>query len=209
MVNLLNKFLEKFYRIGAKILIKILYRCEFKGFENIPQSGAAVIICNHVSFVDGLILNAASPRNFRFIIDEDIYNQPFVNYFMKMDRAIPIKPNKDAVKKALKTASEALQNGEIVAIFPEGQITYSGYMSRFKLGVEWIVKNDKVDVIPICLVGLWGSIFSRKYIGKKFKFFPRSFRRKVTAVCGKPISADHSTINNMQKILMKMYEDNL
>lgn len=208
-MQIFEKFLEKFYRIGAKILIKVLYRCDFKGFENIPESGPAVIICNHVSYVDGLIMNAASPRNFRFIIDEDIYNQPFVNYFMKMDRAIPIKPNKDAVKKALKTASEALQNGEIIAIFPEGQITYSGYMSRFKLGVEWIVKNDKVDVIPICLVGLWGSIFSRKYIGKKFKFIPRSFRRKVTAVCGKPISAEHATINNMQKILMKMYEDNL
>jgi len=128
---------------------------------------------------------------------------------MKMDRAIAIKPNRESVKKALEKASEALQNGEVIAIFPEGQITYSGYMSRFKLGIEWIVKNDKVPVVPIVLVGLWGSIFSRKYIGKWHRYFPKNIRRTVKAVCGKPIPPEQATINNLQKTLMKMYEKNL
>lgn len=208
-MDIINKLLESFYRIGAKLLIRIVYDCEFKGFENIPEEGPAVIIANHVSYVDGLIMNSACKRNIRFIIDEDIYNQPFVNYFMKMDRAIPIKANKEAVKKALAKASEALQNGEIIAIFPEGQITYSGYMGRFKFGVEWILKNDQVPVIPIVLIGLWGSIFSRKYLGQKFRFMPKYFRKTVKAVCGKPIPPSEATINNMQKVLMKLYENNL
>lgn len=209
MKQLLNTALEKFYHFGAKLLIRIVYDCEFKGFENIPATGPCIIIANHVSFVDGLIMNSASKRDMRFIIDEDIYNTPGVHYFMKMDRAIPIKANKEAVKKALARASEALQNGEVVAIFPEGQITYSGYMSRFKLGVEWILKNDQVPVIPIALVGLWGSVFSRKYVGKWHRFFPKYFRKKVKAICGVPIPPEQATINNMQRILMKLYEDNL
>jgi 1-acyl-sn-glycerol-3-phosphate acyltransferase len=207
--NILNLALEGFYRKGAKVLAYALYDCEFKGFENIPATGPAVIIANHVSYMDGLILSIASKRKIRFIIDEDIYNQPFVHYFMKMDRAIPIKSNKGAVKRALAVASEALQNGEIVAIFPEGQITYSGYMSRFKFGVEWILRNDTVPVVPIVLVGLWGSIFSRKYLGQKWRYMPKYFRKKVKAVCGKPIPHEEATINNMQRVLMKLYEQNL
>jgi 1-acyl-sn-glycerol-3-phosphate acyltransferase len=207
----MNSLLEKFYHFGAKLLIRTVYNCKFSGFENIPETGPALIIMNHVSFVDGLILNAALKRDVRYIIAEDVYRQPVVNYFMKLDRAIPIAPNREAVKKALATASEALQNGEIVGIFPEGQITYSGYMSRFKFGVEWILKNDKVPVIPIVLVGLWGSIFSRKYLGQPLlqRLTPRYFRKTIKAVCGEPIPAESATINNLQKILMKMYETNL
>ncbi len=209
MKNITNNLLEKFYHLGAKVLIRMVYDCEFKGFDNIPATGPCLVICNHVSFVDGLILNAASRRDIRFIIADEIYNYPIVNYFMKMDRAIPIKANRESVKKALAKASEALQNGEVVAIFPEGQITYSGYMSRFKLGVEWILKNDKVPVVPIVLVGLWGSMFSRRYLGKWHRMFPKYFRKKVKAVCGTPIPAEEGQINNLQKVLMKMYEDNL
>jgi 1-acyl-sn-glycerol-3-phosphate acyltransferase len=209
ILNILENRLERFYHFGARLLINLVYDCEFKGFENIPAEGPAVIICNHVSFVDGLILNAACHRDIRFIIAEEIYNQPFVHYFMRLDRAIPIKPNKESVRKALSIASEALQNGELVAIFPEGQITYSGYMSRLKFGVEWILRNDQVPVIPIVLIGLWGSIFSRKYLGRKFRFIPKTFRRRVKAICGPAIPADQATINNMQKILMKLYENNI
>ena len=203
--------LEKFYHFGAKLLVRIVYDCQFKGFENIPKQGPAVIIINHVSYVDGLILNAAMPRDVRYIIAEEVYKQPFVHYFMRLDRAIPIAPNRESVKKALAIASEALQNGEIVGIFPEGQITYSGYMSRFKFGVEWILKNDQVPVIPIVLVGLWGSIFSRKYLGQPLlkKLRPRYFRKTIKAVCGAPISAEDATINNLQRVLMKLYEANL
>jgi 1-acyl-sn-glycerol-3-phosphate acyltransferase len=207
--NILNNLLVKFYHVGAKLLIHMVYNCKFSGFDNIPATGPCVVIANHVSFVDGLILNAASKRDIRFIIAEEIYNQPIVHYFMTLDRAIPIKASKEAVKKALETASEALRNGEVVAIFPEGQITYSGYMGRFKFGVEWILKNDQVPVVPVALVGLWGSIFSRKYLGRKFRFVPKYFRKEVKAICGAPIPPEQASINNLQKILMNLYEDNL
>ncbi len=204
---MLNKFLEKFFRIGAKILVRILYSCDYRGFENIPSKGPAIIIANHISYMDGLILNCASPRKMRFIIDEDIYKTPIVNYFMKMDRAIPVKPKKESVKQMIENVSEALKQGDLVAIFPEGQITYSGYLTRFKFGIEWLLKeNPDVNVIPIAINGLWGSIFSRKYLDPKYKlkFLPRYFRMKITAVCGKPIAHQKATINYLQRELMKL-----
>ncbi len=202
-----NSLLEKFFRFGAKIIVRTMYSCDFKGFEeNIPKSGGALIIANHVSYMDGLILNCASPRPLRFIIDEDIYNLPVVNYFMKMDKAIPVKASKDSVRSMIEKVTEAINHGDLVAIFPEGQITYSGNLSRFKFGIEWLLKENKVDVIPVILEGLWGSMFSRKYLDPKyrFKFIPRYFRKKIKAICGKPIAHEKATINYMQRQMMKM-----
>lgn len=203
---MLNIFLEKFFRFCVKIIVRSTYSCTFKGFENIPSKGAAMVIANHISYMDGLILNAASPRRMRFVIDEDIYNLPIVNYFMRMDRAIPVRPSKDSVKKAIEKVTEALNEGDIVAIFPEGQITYSGNLSRFKFGVEWMLAGANVPVIPVALDGLWGSILSRKYLDKKYKykFLPRYFRMNVKAICGKPINHDKATVNYLQKELMKL-----
>lgn len=203
---MLNTILEKFFRFGARVLVRVLYSCTFKGFENIPAQGPAIVIANHISYMDGLIMNCASPRKMRFIIDEDIYNVPVVNYFMKMDRAIPVRPAKESVKQMIEKVTEALGQGDLVAIFPEGQITYSGNLSRFKFGIEWLMANNTVPVIPVVLDGLWGSIFSRKYLDPKYKykFLPRYFRMSVKAICGKPIPHEKATINYLQKELMKM-----
>lgn len=201
----MNDVLEKFFRFGARVLIRVLYNCDFRGFaENIPKEGGAIIICNHVSYMDGLILNAASTRKLRFVIDDEIYQLPIVNYFMRLDRAIPILPQKDSVKKAIEKVNEGLEAGDLIAIFPEGQLTYTGHMIRFKFGIEWMLANNKVDVIPVALVGLWGSILSRKYIGKKWFWVPNSFRRKVWAICGQKIPHEKATINNMQRSIMKL-----
>ena len=197
--------LEKFFRFGARTIAKVIYDCDFRGFEeNIPKEGPAILICNHVSYMDGLILNAASTRKLRFVIDDEIYRLPFVNYFMKMDRAIPILPQKDSVKKAIEKVSEGLDAGDVIAIFPEGQLTYTGHMIRFKFGIEWMLANNKVDVIPVALIGMWGSIFSRKYLGQKWWWIPRKIRRKVWVICGKKIPHDKATINNMQRSIMKL-----
>ncbi|HCR86169.1 MAG TPA: hypothetical protein DIV86_05770 [Alphaproteobacteria bacterium] len=204
-----NDYLEKFFRFGAKILARVLYSCEFEGFHNIPKTGAAIVIANHVSYVDGLVLNAASKRPMRFIIDADIYNTAGVNYFMKLDRAIPVSPTKDSVKKMLETVKEALDNGELIAIFPEGMITYTGNLNRFKFGIEWILQNNNVPVIPVALIGLWGSIFSRKYLDSKHKFLPRYFRKKVKVICGKPIPHSKAKIQYMQRELMKLISENI
>jgi 1-acyl-sn-glycerol-3-phosphate acyltransferase len=207
--NFFNRNLESFYRFGVKIIVHLLYKAEFSGFENIPETGGAIVIANHVSFVDGLIMNAASKRKMRFIIDEGIYNTPIVHYFMKMDRAIPVRPQKDSVKKMLETTQEALNNGELIAIFPEGMITYTGNLNRFKFGIEWIVQQNNVPVIPVALIGLWGSAFSRKYIGSKWRFVPKKFRMKIKAICGKPIPNEKAKTAYLQKQLMKLISENV
>lgn len=200
----LNHSLEPFYRYGAKLLVHVMYRARFSGFENIPETGAAILIANHVSYVDGLVINAACKRPVRFIIDEEIYQLPGVNYFMRLNKAIPIAPNKTSVKLALSLVSDALRDGDLVCVFPEGQLTYTGNMTHFRFGIEWMVKNDPVPVIPIALKGLWGSVFSRKYLRSRFPWVPRSFRRKVSAVCGAPIPPEEAKISHMQRVIMKL-----
>lgn len=198
--------LEGFYIIGSKILVRILYRVKFIGFkENIPDSGPAMLISNHVSYVDGLLIHVACKRPVWFVIDQGIYNVPFVKYFMDLNGAIPIAPKRDSVKEAIRLVSEALRAGHLVCIFPEGSLTYTGNMARFRFGIEWMLKeNPGVPVIPVALKGLWGSIFSRKYLKSKLRWFPRSFRRKVRVKCGEPIPHEKATINYMQKTLMKL-----
>jgi len=198
-------FLEKFYLFGIGIIVRVLYRTKLIGFsENFPKDGPAILICNHVSYMDGMLLHYATPRKVRFVIDEHIYNAPIVNHFMKVDRAIPILPTKESVKKALDMVSEGLKAGDIICIFPEGQLTYTGHMIRFKLGIEWIIQRDPVPIIPCALIGLWGSIFSRKYRKENWKMVPRFFRKRVSIVCGKPIPAEKARINYLQREVMKL-----
>lgn len=194
----------KFYRRGVKILIPIIYRFKKYDFDNIPEKGPAILICNHVSYMDGLIIDASLKRPCRYIIDKHIFSVGPVKYFLGMYGAIPILPNRQSVEEALEKVSEYLRNGEIVCIFPEGQLTYTGNMSRFRFGVEWILKNDPVPVVPLAVKGLWGSILSRKYRRSKWKAFPRSFRRKIQIKCGKPIDPEEAKISNLQRVIMEL-----
>lgn len=193
-----------FYRKGVKLLLPIIYKIKYIGFDNIPASGPALLICNHVSFMDGVIIDSAIKRRVRYIMDANILKAPGVSYFMGIYGAIPILPNRPAVERALQEVSKALKNGELVCIFPEGQITYTGNMSRFRFGIEWMLKNDPVPVVPIALKGMWGSIFSRKYRRSRIRYFPRSFRRKVTIACGKPIHPEEAKVSNLQRTLMTL-----
>lgn len=195
---------EIFYRYGAKVLIRFIYRTKFIDMHNIPETGSAILICNHISYMDGLIIHAACPRPVKFVIDEDIYKIPAVKYWMDYCGVIPISPNRKSVKKALDAVSEAMKNGELVCIFPEGYLTYTGNMIRFRFGVEWMVKRDNVQVIPLALKGLWGSIFSRKYVHSRFQWIPRSLFRQVTVKCGEPIPPAKAKVNHLQRVVMKL-----
>lgn len=196
--------LDEFYRHGAKILVRLLYRVEFRGFEKIPDSGPALLISNHITYMDGLIIHAACKRPVVFLIDEDVYRIPFVKYFMDKNGAVPILPNRESVTQALAEISRRLRNGELICVFPEGMLTYTGNMTRFKFGIEWMVQNDPVPVYPIALKGLWGSIFSRKYRRSRFRYFPRSFRRRVTAICGDLIPPEKAKISYLQRRIMDL-----
>lgn len=196
--------LEIFYRYCASALMKLTYKVEYSGFEKIPKNGSAILIANHTSYMDGVIIQAVCKRPIRFVIDQYIYNLPGVNYFMQYNRAIPILAKKENVEKALDAISEGLENGDLVGIFPEGQLTYTGHLGRFKPGIEWIVDRDPVPVYPIVIVGLWDSMFSRKYRKSKCRWMPRSFRRKVVVVCGEPIHPGNLHVNHLQRTLLNM-----
>lgn len=197
--------LTEFYRRGAGILARLVWRTQYYGFERIPESGPAVLVANHVSYVDGLIIHAGCKRPVHFVIDKDIYELPGVHYFMKRHGSIPIAPKREYVEAALDQIAEYLEKGELVCIFPEGRLTYTGSLGRFKPGIEFIMKRNPVPVYPIALNGLWGSIFSRKYRKARFRWIPRNLRRRdVRAICGEPIPPEEVNINRLQEIVLKL-----
>lgn len=195
---------EPFWRMVAKSISNAIYNPKYTGFEQIPEQGAAVLISNHVSYVDGLIIAAGCKRPVRFIIDTHIYNLPLVHYFMKYNRAIPILPTRDSVTKALEEVSAGLKAGDLVCIFPEGQLTYTGSLGRFKTGVESIIRRDPVPVYPIALTGLWGSIFSRKLRNSWKRFIPKRFSSRVHAICGEAIAPADVTVNRLQETVLRL-----
>lgn len=193
------------FRRGAKRLVYLLYKPKYYGFERIPETGPAVLIANHVSYVDGLIIHAGINRPVHYVIDQSIYELPGVNYFMRLNGSIPIAPKREVVEAALDKISEYLQAGELVCIFPEGRLTYTGSLGRFKPGIEFITKRDAVPVYPIALNGLWGSVFSRKYLRARFRWVPRSLkRREISAICGEPVQPEDVNINRLQEIVLKL-----
>lgn len=203
-MNLKDLNPEIIFRTIAATIVRLIYKTEYIGFDKIPPHGPALLIANHVSYMDGVIIQAACPRQIRFVIDHYIYSLPGVNYFMRHNRAIPILAKKENVEKALDTISSALENGDLVGLFPEGQLTYTGNLGRFKPGIEWIIDRDPVPVYPIAIIGMWDSMFSRKYRKSNFRWIPRNFRRKVVAICGDPIHPGELHVNHLQRTLLGM-----
>ena len=193
------------YQWLAHSLTRFVYRPHYIGFENVPATGPAILVSNHVSYVDGPIIDAGCKRPVRYLIDEGIYNLPFVNYIMKLDRGIPIGSSKQSVERAFDEISETLRAGELVCIFPEGYLTYTGGLGRFRYGIESMIKRDPVPVVPIALAGLWGSVFSRKYLKSHFRWLPREWLRgKVTALCGPAIAPEQVSVNYLQEVILRL-----
>ena len=147
------------------MLIHTVYRVRKTGLENIPDTGPAILTCNHVSFVDALVISASCPRPIRFVMDHNIFKIPVLSFVFRTGKAIPIAPAKEDLAmrdRAFDTAAQALKDGDLVGIFPEGRITDSGEMYPFRPGVMEILKRQPAPVVPLALCGLWGSFFSRK-----------------------------------------------
>jgi 1-acyl-sn-glycerol-3-phosphate acyltransferase len=160
--GLVPEFLMRFI---CWMLIHSVYRVSKEGIANIPESGAAVITCNHVSFVDALVVMAASPRPIRFVMDHHIFKIPVMSFVFRTSRAIPIAPAKEdaaLLEKAYDDVAQALKDGDLVGIFPEGRITDTGELYPFKGGIRRIIERTPVPVVPMALQGMWGSFFSRK-----------------------------------------------
>ena len=168
-----------------------IYRLRVEGRKNVPETGGALLVANHMSFVDALFLIASIDRPIRFIIFKDIYELPFIKPFAKAIRAIPISSQQRPreLLHSLREASQAIRDGELVCIFAEGQITRIGQMLPFQRGMERIMKNVDAPVVPVNLDGVWGSIFS--FEGGKFLWkFPRALRYPVTVSYGAPMPSD-------------------
>ena len=195
--RLVPEFLLRFL---AWVLAHSLYRVRSINTDSIPAEGAAVLACNHVSFVDAVLIMGESPRPIRFVMDHRIFKIPLMNWFFKNAKAIAIASAREDPKMlegANQRIDAALANAELVCIFPEGKITFDGELSPFKQGVQRIVERVPVPVYPMALRGLWGSFFSR-YGGAAFSRpvearLRRGLRSKVELVVGDPLLPDEVT----------------
>ena len=193
-----------FWRFMVWLISHTMYRVSHKGLSNIPKKGGALIVCNHVSYMDALLLAGACPRPIRFLMDRDIYNIPFIKTFCNACKVIPIDAtDRKSVLKALVKVSEHLDQGEVVCVFPEGQLTYDGEIGPFMRGVDLIIRRSSVPVVPLALQGLWGSYFSREG-GRALLKFPKRFWSKVTIVAGRPISAKEANSDMLRKEVMML-----
>jgi 1-acyl-sn-glycerol-3-phosphate acyltransferase len=160
---------EYLLRFVAWVASRFVYRFKVQGDQHIPVEGAAVLVCNHVSYVDAVLLMAASPRPIYFVMDHRIFKVPVLGWLFKLAKAIPIASQKDdpvVYEAAFERAAQVLKGGDMLAIFPEGGITKDGQLQPFKGGIMKILERAKADgvhapVVPMALTNLWGSYFSR------------------------------------------------
>ena len=192
---------EFLIRFMAWLLIKTAYRLRSEGAEHIPLEGPAVLVSNHVSFADSLVIMGASPRPVRFVMDYRIFRLPLLSYIFRHSGAIPIASAKDdpaLMEKAFAEVSAALNNGELVAIFPEGGLTPDGELQTFRPGISRILAGNPVPVVPMALGGLWGSYFSRIDGAAMSKPFRRGFFSRITLRVGAPLAASEATPARLQ-----------
>ncbi|HUN53744.1 MAG TPA: MFS transporter [Smithella sp.] len=191
------------------VLSKIMYRVKRTNLDVIPEEGAVVLICNHVTFVDTLFVAGSIQRNIRFVMDRMFFKIPVLNYIFRKGRVILIASKKDypdVYEKAFDEISQALREGEPVCIFPEGKLTLDGNMDIFKPGIEKIIARDPVTIIPLALRGLWGSFFSRKK-GSALSRWSRGFRSKVEIIAGEPIAPEGVTAECLHDVVSSLRGD--
>lgn len=180
-----RRFLSRLIYVFARAL----YRLRIEGSENIPTCGAALMVCNHVSYMDALVIGGASPRPIRFVMDQTIFNSPLLHWWFRWVGVIPIvsgRRDPGALRRAFDEVSKALANGEVVMVFPEGCLTQDGDVATFRRGIETILSRDNVPVVPAGLAGLWGSWTSNEG-GPALKKWPRRWRARVTVRFGKSL----------------------
>ncbi len=196
--TLVPEFLMRFI---VWMVMRVLYRLRQEGMHHIPDEGPATLVCNHVSFVDALVIAAACRRPIRFVMYHKIFRIPLLSFVFRTAKAIPIAPrHEDAelMERAFDTIADALASGDVIGIFPEGKITHHGGLNEFRTGIERILGRTPVPVTPMALHGLWGSFFSRKDAPAMTRPFRRGFRSRVTLSCGPPVSPTEATAETLQ-----------
>lgn len=197
--SLVPEFLLRFI---VWILVHSIYRLDCQGVEErVPESGGALIVCNHVSFVDALVIAAAIRRPIRFVMDHQVFRLPILNFVFRHSRAIPIASTKEdpaMMERALVEAADALAAGDLVGIFPEGRVSSDGEIHAFRPGFGHILERSPAPVIPLALRGLWGSFFSRVEGSAMKRPFRRGMFSRIALVAGTSVPAAEATPERLQ-----------
>jgi 1-acyl-sn-glycerol-3-phosphate acyltransferase len=204
--SLLPEFLMRFL---AWIIISVVYRPRPTGLENIPSKGPAVVVCNHVSYIDPIILSGSIQRPMRFVMWYRIFQMPLLNFIFRTMKAIPIagaREDETVMNEAFEKVDAELAEGNIVCIFPEGAITLDGEIARFRPGIEKIIERRPVPVVPVSLGRLWGSWFSRRRDGGLRKLPGRLFARVPVSI-GKPVRAPEVTAAKLELLVRTLRGD--
>ena len=199
--TLVPEFLMRFL---TWVLVNIMYRVKVQGLEHIPERGPALIVCNHVSFMDPLVIGGNVRRPVRFVMDHNIFRIPVLNFIFRTANAIPIAPAKEdeqVLQHAFERIDAELADGQIVCIFPEGKLTKDGEMNEFKRGVEKILERRAVPVVPMALRGLWGSFFSRREGKAPMTKLPSRFWSRIEMVVTAPVHGTEASATGLQKIV--------
>jgi hypothetical protein len=173
----------------GRALLRTGYRLRIEGEEHVPSTGGVLVVANHVAFHDWLFVGVAMKRPPRFVMHQHHWQFPLLRAFFEKSRVIPIAPRKEdpnVLDRALRSIDEALANGELVVIFPEGTMTPNGQLSPFRPGLDRIVAKRQVPVVPVGISGLFGSFFSRAR-GAPMSGLPQRFRAPVTVKVGTPL----------------------
>jgi 1-acyl-sn-glycerol-3-phosphate acyltransferase len=204
---LLPEFLMRFL---AWVLVSLLYRIRTTGSEHIPERGPAVLVCNHVSFVDALVLGGSIRRPVRFVMWYKIFDIPLLKFIFRTAKAIPIatrREDPELLERAYERIDEELEDGNLVCLFPEGGITYDGTIQTFKPGIERIIERRAVPVIPISLGGLWGSWFSRRTNGR-LRRLPGKLFARVDVRIGEPVAPSEVSAAKLELLVRTLRGQN-
>ncbi|MBS1143990.1 MAG: Phospholipid/glycerol acyltransferase:Major facilitator superfamily 1 [Proteobacteria bacterium] len=202
--GLVPEFLLRFI---AWLLVKAVYRLRIKGLHHIPMEGPAVLVANHVSFADAVVIMGASPRPIRFVMDYRIFKTPLLGFIFRHCGAIPIASAKEdpaMMERAFAEVDKALAAGDLVGIFPEGHITKDGELQPFRPGITRILDANPVPVVPMALSGLWGSFFSRVDGNAMQRPFRRGLFSDIALTVGEPVPANEATPETLQKMVLAL-----
>jgi len=196
--RLVPEFLMRFV---IWLLIHTLYRLRTRGLDHVPAQGAAVLVCNHVSFVDALVLAGAVRRPIRFVMHHGIYRIPLLGFVFRTARAIPIagrREDRAMYERAFAEMREALDAGDLLCLFPEGGITCTGETGAFRPGILRLLEMHPVPVVPLALSGLWGSLFSRRG-GRAFLEWPCRRFARLQLSAGEPVAPADVTLESLHE----------
>ncbi len=198
---------EFIMRLLVWLLVHTMYRVKKSALGRIPETGPAVLVCNHVSFVDALVLAGCVRRPIRFVMYYQIFRLPVLSFVFRTAGAIPIagaRENPEMMERAFDQVAAALDDGEIVGIFPEGRLTEDGELQSFRPGITRILERNPVPVVPLALSGLWGSFFSRAYGNAMTRWFPRGLFSRIELAVGEPVPATEANPSLLQQRVLDL-----